>query len=68
MIAKSATAFAVLALLFAVALVRVSASPNQQGVQSLVVERSEDRRSATATWNPSGGAEYQAFSVAEKVI
>ncbi len=67
MIAKSATAFAVLALLFAVALVTVSAAPNQQGVQSLVVERSEDRRSATATWN-SGGVEYQAFSVAEKVI
>ena len=66
MIAKSATAFTVLALLFAVASGIVSAAPNQQGVQSLVVERSEDRRSAAATWN-SGGAEYQAFSVVEKV-
>ena len=67
MIAKSVTALAVLTLLFAVALVTVSAAPNQQGVQSLVVERSEDRRSAAATWD-SGGVEYQAFSVVEKVI
>lgn len=67
-VAKSGTAFAVLALLFAVALETVSAAPNhQQGVQSLVVERSEDRRSATATWN-SGDVEYQGFSVVEKVI
>ena len=41
MIAKSATVFAVLAMLFVFALVTVSAAPNQQGVQSLVVERSE---------------------------
>ena len=67
MIVKSATVFAVLAMLSAVGSGIVSAAPNEQGVQSLVVERSEDRQSATATWD-SGGVEYQAFSVVEKVI
>ncbi len=63
----SVAVFSALLLLFAFTSGIVSAAPNQQGVQSLVVERSEDRGSATATWN-SGGVEYQAFSVVEKVI
>ena len=67
MIKRSAAGLSALLLLFTVALGLVSAAPNRQGVQSLVVERSEDRRSADATWN-SGSTEYQAFSVAEKVI
>lgn len=50
-----------LLLLFAVASGIVSAAPNQQRVQSLVVERSEDRQSATATWTPIPGAEHQFF-------
>ena len=67
MIKGSAVGFSALLLLFALASGIVSAAPNQQGVQSLVVERSDDRQSATATWD-SGGVEYQAFSVVEKVI
>ncbi len=57
----------ILLLVFAVASGTASASPSQQAGQSLTVERSEDGMSATATWTPDQGAEYQAFQVVGKV-
>ena len=40
----------------------------QQAGQSLIVERSEDRLSATATWTPSQGAEHQFFIYVGKLL
>ncbi len=40
----------------------------QQAGQSLIVERSEDRLSATATWTPSQGAEHQFFIYFGKLL
>ena len=57
----SAAGLAILLLMFTVALGMASASPNQQDGQSLTVERSGDRMSATATWTPSQGGESQLF-------
>ena len=61
MIKWSAAGLAILLLMFTVALGMASASPNQQDGQSLTVERSGDRMSATATWTPSQGGESQLF-------
>ena len=63
MIKKSAVAFGILITLFALALGNASASQNEHGSHELVVVRSEDLMSATATWNPNPGADYQAFFV-----
>ena len=55
-------------LLFAVTLGIVAASPSQHTEHALSVERSEDRMSATATWDPNHGAESQAFFVVAKLL
>ena len=57
-----------LMLLFSVASGIVAASPSQQASQALTVERSGDRLSASATWTPNQGAEYQAFFVVAQII
>ncbi len=48
--------------------VGASASPSGQIGQSLTVERSEDRLSATADWTPNPDAESQAFFVVAKLL
>ena len=67
MIKKSAAAFGILITLFALALGNVSASQNGQGSEYLIVVRSGDLMSATVTWTPNPGAEYQAFFVAARL-
>ena len=68
MIKGSLVTLSTLLSLFAVTLgiVSVASAQEEQGVQSLVVERSEDRLSAAASWD-RGGVEHQIFSVVEKV-
>lgn len=67
MIKKSAVAFGILVTLFALAVGNASASRNEHGSHDFVVERSEDLMSATATWNPNPGADYQAFFVVARL-
>ena len=69
MVKRAAVAvLTILLLVFAVASGTASASPSQQAGQSLTVERSEDRLSATATWTPSQGAENQFFIYVGKLL
>ena len=67
MFRKSAVAFGILMTLFVLMLGSASASQNGQGSQDLVVVRSEDLMSATATWTPDLGAEFQAFFVVARL-
>ena len=62
------TVLTALLLIFIVASGIASASPIRSAGQSLAVERSADRTSATATWTPGQGAETQAFAVAGKLL
>ncbi len=67
MFRKSAVAFGILMTLAVLMLGSASASQNGQGSQDLVVVRSEDLMSATATWTPDAGAEFQAFFVVARL-
>ena len=67
MFKKSAVAFGILMTLFVLMLGNASASLNAQGSQDLIVVRSEDLMSATATWTPNPGSEFQAFFVVARL-
>lgn len=56
-----------LLLIFAAGVGSVWASPSHQVGDTLTVQRSDDRLSATATWTPNPGAVYQAFYIAAKL-
>lgn len=66
MIRKMAVGVSILIALLALGV--VSASPSSQVGQPLMVERSADRLSATATWTPSQGAEHQLFLYVGKLL